>query len=144
MVILSPRLRIGFKDMGAAGGAMAVGPLGQVHISVRDVDSSVEFYRDVLGMDFMFRVPGQPMAFFKSGDVRLYLGTPERPEFRSKCVLYFRVDDIDAEVVRLEAAGVAFLDRPHVVHRDESSELWMVFLTDPDDHQIGLMEERRG
>ena len=84
---------------------MAVGPLGQVHISVRDVDRSVEFYRDVLGMEFLFRVPGQPMAFFASGDVRLYLGTPERPEFTSKCVLYFRVDDIDAEYERLTEAG---------------------------------------
>ena len=121
---------------------MAVGPLGQVHISVRDVDRSVEFYRDVLGMDFMFRVPGQPMAFFASGDVRLYLGVPESPEFKSKCVLYFRVDDVDAEYARLTEAGVAFLDTPHVVHRDANGELWMAFLEDPDGHQIGLMQQR--
>jgi catechol 2,3-dioxygenase-like lactoylglutathione lyase family enzyme len=121
---------------------MAVGPLGQVHISVRDVDRAVEFYRDVLGMDFLFRVPGQPMAFFASGDVRLYLGTPERPEFASKCVLYFRVDDLDAEYARLGGLGVQFLDKPHVVHRDDAGELWMVFLTDPDGHQIGLMQQR--
>jgi predicted enzyme related to lactoylglutathione lyase len=122
---------------------MAVGPLGQVHISVRDVDRSVEFYRDVLGMDFLFRVPHQPMAFFASGEVRLYLGTPERPEFISRCVLYFRVDDIDAEHKRLTQAGVAFLDSPRVVHRDADGELWMVFLVDPDGHQIGLMQQRR-
>jgi catechol 2,3-dioxygenase-like lactoylglutathione lyase family enzyme len=121
---------------------MAVGPLGQVHISVRDVDASVEFYRDVLGMDFMFRVPGQPMAFFASGDVRLYLGTPERPEFTSRCVLYFRVDDLDAEYKRLMDAGVAFLNSPRVVHRDGAGELWMAFLEDPDGHQIGLMQQR--
>jgi catechol 2,3-dioxygenase-like lactoylglutathione lyase family enzyme len=121
---------------------MAVGPLGQVHISVRDVDQAIEFYRDVLGIPFLFRVPGQPMAFFQSGDVRLYLGTPERPEFASKCVLYFRVSDVDAEYDRLTAAGVAFLDRPHLVHREETTELWMVFLTDADGHQIGLMEDR--
>jgi catechol 2,3-dioxygenase-like lactoylglutathione lyase family enzyme len=57
-------------------------------------------------------------------------------------VLYFRVDDIDAEYDRLGAAGVLFLDKPHVVHRDGGSELWMVFLTDPDGHQIGLMQQR--
>lgn len=121
---------------------MAVGALGQVHVSVRDVDRSVEFYRDVLGMEFLFRVPGQPMAFFQSGDVRLYLGTPESPEFASKCVLYFRVDDLDAEYARLGGLGVKFLDEPHVVHRDAGGELWMVFLVDPDGHQIGLMEQR--
>jgi catechol 2,3-dioxygenase-like lactoylglutathione lyase family enzyme len=121
---------------------MAVGPLGQVHISVRDVDRSIGFYRDVLGMHFQFRVPGQPMAFFSSGDVRLYLGTPEHPEFTSRCVLYFNVDDLDAEYQRLGAAGVQFLDEPHMVHRDDAGELWMVFLTDPDGHQIGLMQRR--
>lgn len=113
-----------------------------MHVSVRDVDRSVEFYRDVLGMDFLFRVPGQPMAFFQSGDVRLYLGTPESPEFASKCVLYFRVDDLDAEYARLGDLGVKFLDEPHVVHRDAGGELWMVFLVDPDGHQIGLMQQR--
>jgi catechol 2,3-dioxygenase-like lactoylglutathione lyase family enzyme len=121
---------------------MAVGALGQVHVSVRDLDRSVEFYRDVLGMDFLFRVPGQPMAFFQSGDVRLYLGTPESVEFASKCVLYFRVDDLDAEYARLGELGVKFLDEPHVVHRDAGGELWMVFLSDPDGHQIALMQQR--
>jgi hypothetical protein len=82
------------------------------------------------------------MAFFRSGEVRLYLGTPETPEFASKCVLYFRVDDLDAEYARLGGLGVTFLDKPHVVHRDESGDLWMVFLTDPDGHQIGLMQHR--
>jgi catechol 2,3-dioxygenase-like lactoylglutathione lyase family enzyme len=121
---------------------MAVGPVAQIHISVRDVDRSVQFYRDVLGVPFLFRVPNQPMAFLQSGDVRLYLGTPERPEFTSKCVLYFRVADLDGEYTRLTEAGVVFLDVPHLVHRDAGTELWMVFLTDPDGHQLGLMQER--
>ena len=69
---------------------MALGPVGQIHISVTDVERSVSFYRDVLGIPHLFTVPGQPMAFFASGDVRLYLGVPESEEFRSRCVLYFR------------------------------------------------------
>src|SRR5437762_13130483 len=114
MVILSPRLRI--------GGAMAVGPVAQIHVSVSDLDRSVEFYRDVLGVPFLFRVPGQPMAFFQSGDVRLYLGVPESAEFTTRVVLYFRVDDIDAEYARLAQAGVTFADKPHVRHRDGGCE----------------------
>jgi catechol 2,3-dioxygenase-like lactoylglutathione lyase family enzyme len=121
---------------------MALGPLGQVHISVTDVDRSVAFYRDVLGMTHLFTVPGQPMAFFASGDVRLYLGRPESDEFRSLCVLYFRVDDVDAEFARLTAEGVEFAGRPHIVHRDGSTELWMAGLRDPDGHHIILMQER--
>lgn len=121
---------------------MALGPVGQVHISVTDVERSVAFYRDVLGITHLFTVPGQPMAFFASGQVRLYLGVPESPEFTSRCVIYFTVDDIDAEVDRLTGLSVAFRDRPHVVHRDGAGELWMAGLNDPDGHHIILMQER--
>jgi len=121
---------------------MALGPVGQIHISVSDVERSVSFYRDVLGIPHLFTVPGQPMAFFASGDVRLYLGVPESEEFRSRCVLYFRVDDLDAEVDRVTGLGVTFRDRPHLVHRDGSTELWMAGCTDPDGHHIILMQER--
>ena len=122
---------------------MALGPLGQIHVSVTDLDRSVAFYRDVLGIELLFRVPGQPMAFFRSGDVRLYLGVPESPEFRTRCVLYFRVTDIETERDRLVDAGLA-VEAPHVVHRDGATELWMAALTDPDGHHVVLMEERAG
>ena len=116
------------------GQAMALGPVGQIHISVTDIEISVAFYRDVLGI---------PMAFFSSGDVRLYLGVPESPEFRSKVVLYFTVTDIDDEYERLrDQHGLSFTGEPHVVHRDASGELWMTFTRDPDDHWIGLMQQR--
>jgi catechol 2,3-dioxygenase-like lactoylglutathione lyase family enzyme len=121
---------------------MAVGPVAQIHVTVSDLDRSVAFYRDVLGVPFLFRVPGQPMAFFQSGDVRLYLGAAVQPDFVTRVLLYFRVDDIDAEYARLTGAGVAFLDQPHLVHRDDTQELWMAFLRDPDGHNLALMHER--
>jgi predicted enzyme related to lactoylglutathione lyase len=121
---------------------MALGLLGQLHISVRDVERSVAFYRDVLGLPHLFTVPGQPMAFFASGQVRLYLGVPEDPSFRSQCVLYFNVDDIDAEVARLRGLDVEVRDEPHVVHRDGTNELWMAGFTDPDGHHLILIQER--
>jgi predicted enzyme related to lactoylglutathione lyase len=121
---------------------MALGPVAQLHISVTDLERSVAFYRDVLGIPHLFTVPGQPMAFFQSGDVRLYLGVPETDEFRSHTVHYYSVDDIDAEYARLAGLGVSFMDKPHVVHRDGSSELWMAFFTDPDGHRLALMQQR--
>ena len=115
--------------------------IGQIHVSVTDVDRAVAFYRDVLGIPFLFRVPGQPMAFFDCDGVRLYLGVPESEAFRSRGVLYFTVDDI-AEAHRvLSDRGVAFRDEPHLVHRTESSELWMAFFTDPDGNNLALMAE---
>lgn len=121
---------------------MALGPLGQIHVSVTDLDRSVAFYRDLLGIPLLFRVPNQPMAFFGSGQVRLYLGIPESPDFRTRTALYFHVEDIDAEHSRLRDAGVTFDAEPHVVHRDGETELWMAFCRDPDGHHIGMMQER--
>jgi hypothetical protein len=33
-------------------------------------------------------------------------------------------------------------DKPHVVNRDGTTELWMAFFNDPDGHHLGLMQER--
>lgn len=120
---------------------MALGALGQVHISVTDVDRSISFYRDVLGIPFLFRVPDLPMAFFQAGDVRLYLGRPESPEFAGTAMLYFRVEDIDAEQARLTRAGVD-VGAPQLAHRDGMHELWLAGLKDPDGHHVILMEQR--
>jgi len=120
-----------------------LGTIDQIHVSVSDVDRAVTFYRDVLGMTFLFQVPGQPMAFFDCDGVRLYLGRPETPEFRSNPVLYFDVPDIDEAFAALEDRGVEFRDQPHVVHRAEETELWMAAFADPDGNNLVLMSERQ-
>lgn len=121
---------------------MALGPVGQIGITVTDIDRSVAFYRDVLGVPFLFQVPSMPMAFLQAGESRLYLGEAESEEFRTVVMLYFWVDDIDAEHARLAGAGVTFRDAPHVVHRDGGTALWMSFFDDPDGHHLALMQER--
>jgi len=115
--------------------------VAQVHISVSDLAASVRFYRDQLGIPFLFEVPGQPMAFLQCGSTRLYLGVPEREEFRARPVLYLGVDDLGASVEAMRARGVESVDEPHVVHRTEQSELWMAFTLDPDGNHVGLMCE---
>ena len=84
--------------------------IGQIHISVDDVDRAVAWYRDVLGLEFLFQVPGQPMAFFNCGGVRLYLGRPEDETFRSRPVLYYRVDEIDRAVLDRKRSWWRFTD----------------------------------
>jgi predicted enzyme related to lactoylglutathione lyase len=119
-----------------------LGSIGQIHVSVTDVDRAVAFYRDVLGIPFLFQVSGQPMAFFDCDGVRLYLGKPESEEFRSNPVLYFRVEDIEEAHRALNDRGIEFTDSPHVVHRTEDSELWMTAFKDPDGNNLVLMAER--
>jgi catechol 2,3-dioxygenase-like lactoylglutathione lyase family enzyme len=115
--------------------------IGQIHVSVADVDRAVAFYRDVLGIPLLFRVPGQPMAFFDCAGTRLYLGVPESEAYRSKGMLYFTVADVDEAYEALAGRGVEFFAKPHVVHRTETSQLRMAFFTDPDGNNLALMAE---
>ena len=115
--------------------------IGQIHITVDDVPRAVAFYRDVLGMTLLFEVPGQPMAFFECGGVRLYLGAAERPTFRSNPMIYYRVPSIRDACETLRRRGVEFSGEPHVVHRTDESELWMVGFLDPDGNNLLLMSD---
>jgi catechol 2,3-dioxygenase-like lactoylglutathione lyase family enzyme len=115
--------------------------IGQIHLSVSDVDRAVAFYRDVLGLPFLFRVPNQPMAFFDCDGVRLYIGPPETEEYRTRGMVYFTVPDVDEAYRELSERGIAFLDAPHVVHRDDHSEIRMAFFRDLDENNLALMTE---
>jgi len=113
--------------------------IGQILVPVTDVERATAFYRDQLGIPFLFAFPG--MAFFDADGVRLYLSEPEEAGFDGRATIYFRVPDIAAAVAALEERGLTFADQPHVVHRDGSTELWMAFLKDPDQNNIALMSE---
>jgi methylmalonyl-CoA/ethylmalonyl-CoA epimerase len=113
--------------------------IGQILVPVRDAEASTAFYRDTLGLPFLFAYPH--VAFFDADGVRLYLAEPESADFRGRATLYFRVAEIGAAVAALEERGVVFREPPHVVHRDPSYDLWMAFTTDLDGNNIGLMCE---
>ncbi|HEY0947058.1 MAG TPA: VOC family protein [Opitutaceae bacterium] len=116
--------------------------IGQIALSVRDVAASLVFYRDVLGLKFLFSAP-PGLAFFAAGSVRLMLAQPENPTETAphNSVLYFKVPDIHAAQRELAARGAKFEGDPHCVARLPEHDLWMSFLRDPDRNLIGLMSE---
>ena len=117
--------------------------IGQIAINVRDLARAVAFYRDTLGMRFLFQAPGG-LAFFDCGGVRLMLGVPEKPEFAHPAsILYYKVDDIRVSYETLKGRAVTFIDEPHLIARMPDHELWMVFFRDSEENVLGLMEERR-
>ena len=74
--------------------AAGLSRIGQISMNARDLDRGVAFYRDALGLTFLFKAPPQ-MAFFDCGGVRLLLGVPEDKQFdHPGSILYFAVDDI--------------------------------------------------
>ena len=122
--------------------AFGLSHLGQIAVTARDLDRAAAFYRDVLGMRFLFRVPN--LAFFDCAGIRLMLGVPERSEFdHPGSILYFRVDDLDAAYSTLVARGVAFTDQPHLIATMPDHELWMAFFTDSEGNTLALMSEVR-
>ena len=116
--------------------------VGQIAITTHDVPRAISFYRDALGLDFLFETG--PLAFFMCGDVRLMLTKPESPEFdHPSSIIYFRVENIDAARTELSDRGVPFEDEPHLIARMPDHELWMTFFRDPDRNLHGLMSEVR-
>jgi methylmalonyl-CoA/ethylmalonyl-CoA epimerase len=116
--------------------------IGQIAIPTRDVARAVTFYRDALGLEYLFEAG--PLAFFMCGDVRLMLSKPEKPEHEHpSSIVYFRVDDIHAARAELVERGVPFEDEPHLIARMPDHELWMAFFRDPDGNMHGLMSEVR-
>lgn len=119
--------------------AFSLSQIGQVHIAVQDVDRAAAFYRDVLGMQFLFKFPG--MAFFDCAGVRLFLSLAEKPEFDRTSTLYYRVPSIQEAYSALRGRGVAFVDEPHIVHQDARQELWMAFFRDSENNMLAIMSE---
>lgn len=116
--------------------------IGQIAIRVRDIPRAVAFYRDQLGLPFLFEAPG--LAFFQCEEIMLMLTLPETPEFdHPASILYFQVDDIDRAYQALGEKGVKFEDQPHLVHRGADYELWMSFFRDPDRNILAIRTIRK-
>ena len=119
--------------------------LVQVAQGVEDLGRASAFYAELLGKepDASFDPPG--LVFFDLDGVRLLLdrGAPSS-------LVYLEVEDIDARVAALRAAGATIEGDPHVIfsHSDNSlgpagTDEWMAFFRDSEGNLIGLVEQRR-
>jgi methylmalonyl-CoA/ethylmalonyl-CoA epimerase len=123
---------------------LANATIGQLMIPVDDFERGVSFYKDVLGLPFLFSAPPQ-MAFFMCGAVRLLVGVlPAGQAANRGSAIYFKVDDIHGVFATLKARGVDFRADPHLVHRTPTTELWLAEFTDPEGNQLALMSEVAG
>jgi methylmalonyl-CoA/ethylmalonyl-CoA epimerase len=116
--------------------------IGQIAINAKDLPRAVAFYRDTLRLPFLFEAP-PALAFFQCGTVRLMLTKAETPEFdHPSSIIYFTVADINAAAQGLTSRGVAFVEKPHVVHRTPQYELWMGSFRDTEGNLLALMTQR--
>lgn len=115
--------------------------IGQIAVTVRDVERATAFYRDVLGLEHLFSAP-PGLSFFRCGEVRLMLarpegGTPAAPA----SILYYDVPDVAAAHRVLLDRGAEVMAEPHVIHRTDRMELWMAFFHDGEGNHFAVMNE---
>ena len=121
----------------------AIGAVRQIALSAgRDLDATLAFWRDVLGMSLHARYDPPGIAFIMAGDVRLLFthGVPAG-------TVYLDIAGLEAFHASAKADGVPFTTPPTLVHRDTEGQFgpagdseWMAFLKDPAGNTIGLVE----
>jgi lactoylglutathione lyase len=118
--------------------------IGYVILYVDDVDRSVAFYRDLLGLPFKFAQAGY--AEFATEGTRFALYERARlPELIGRAAaggdpaveILFLVPDVDAEAERLRQAGGEILSGPV----DRAWGHRTLHLLDPDGHVVELAQE---
>ena len=116
--------------------------IGQIAVPVSDIERAIQFYRDTLGMRFLFQAP-PGLGFFDLSGVRLMLDGPARAQAGNSSVIYYKVPDLQAAFTTLSKRGIQFEAEPHVIAKMPDHELWMAFFRDPDKNLIALMSEVR-
>ncbi len=120
-----------------------VSEIGQIAIIVGDVPQATAFYRDVLGLKYLFPA-GPTMAFLAAGSVRIMLTTPQGAgEVGKNSILYFKVSDIATVHAAIVARGAKKESEPRLIAKMPDHELWMAAVRDPEGNVIELMSEVR-
>jgi methylmalonyl-CoA/ethylmalonyl-CoA epimerase len=117
--------------------------IGQIAVVCKDVERATAFYRDTLGLPFLFSA-GPTLSFFDCGGTRLMLSTAEQPEHdHPGSILYYFVIDIEGTHRDLTTRGVTFLDTPHMIAQMPDHQLWLTAFRDSEGNTMCLMEEKR-
>jgi methylmalonyl-CoA/ethylmalonyl-CoA epimerase len=112
----------------------------QISMRAHDVERAVRFYRDALGLPFLFSAP-PALAFFDCGGVRLMLTRPEPAFDHPGSILYFAVDDIRVMHDMLQSRGVPFRNPPHTNATLADREVWLADFEDSEGNTLALMSE---
>ncbi len=119
---------------------MEVGKLGIVMVVVRDMDRSVAYYRDVLGLKLLFAQSN--WSQFDAGGILIGLH-PEGEQVKvsptTGMSLGIYVDDVTATVSEVKRRGGHIAIQP----RNEPFGRWAL-AQDPDGYNIQLIEMARG
>jgi len=123
-----------------AGQRFNLPPVSMIMLGVRDLEKSVSFYRDRLGIDIRQRIPG--FAFLDSGALTIVLSEPLAKNvspLAGATEVIFSVNDVRASYEALKDQGVEFSQEP----RNVSGPMWAANFRDPDGHLLTLFGPER-
>ena len=121
---------------------LAQSRIRKIAVVCKDVARATAFYRDTLGLPFLFAA-GPALAFFDCGGVRLMLSSDNEGHDNLSSMLYYLVTDIEGTQSDLENKGVSFVEKPHMIAKMPDHELWLSAFKDSEGNVLGLMEEKR-
>ena len=119
--------------------------LFEAHLDVRDLERSITFYRDVVGLEFAYRLTGRQVAFFWIGGrghsmLGLWSGSSSPNVTRLHTAFALDLHALLAAPSALRGLGVEPLDFHGRPASEPSVIGWMpaaaVFFNDPDGHLL--------
>lgn len=111
--------------------------IASVILRVEDMDKTVGFWKDNVGLDVAFQIPG--FTFLDGGGTSLILSHIDRPiEDESLTEVVFESDDVRAEFAAMAERGVSFEVELRLINSDEKRDLLGAHFRDPDGHYGSL------
>ncbi len=113
-----------------------IGKLTTIMLIVKDMDRSVAFYRDIVGLKLEMHTPD--WSSLSAGNITLGLH-PESQHAKVAptlgCTFGFEVSDIQGLVQELKSKGVPLMMGP--IREDFG---WLAIFTDPDGYPVQLVQ----
>jgi methylmalonyl-CoA/ethylmalonyl-CoA epimerase len=120
--------------------AFSVPPVSMVMLGVRNLEQSISFYRDKLGINLRMQIPG--FAFLDTGAVSVILSeelAKKSASVAGATEVIFTVEDVRGATDALKKQAVTFSHEPHQVN----GPMWAANFTDPDGHLLTLFGPER-
>lgn len=116
-------------------GELKLSEITSVMLGVRDLNSSLEFYRDKLGLKVKMQEP--QLALLDAGPVTLGLSPGHvrvSPQVNGATEIVFRVENVRAARQALIERGISFMNEPRQVTPVD----WASHFRDPDGHLLSI------
>ena len=105
-------------------------------LPAQDMEESMNFYKEVLGLHIKFDFSDKGMVAFNVGDEEpaiILKNTSKFPDV--KPAIWFEVEDVKETYQQMRAKGIVFFSEPFRIRTG-----WAVEFTDPSGNRLGITD----